>query len=176
METMRWKWSSPGKESLNKVRISFSLSSSASVAAILLGTTAHALICKPAGRGSWTRRFLGKSNKKAYCYLFLEDQIPDHPMLRCYITVELRTISGCLDRTHTHIYSRHRGGGGAGRAIALKSLISVSVPVQIISNYWTRLSKISWFVSGELSVICRCRPRQRQITDSETLTNHDILW
>ena len=34
----------------------------------------------------------------------------------------------------------------------------------IISNYWTRLSKILWFVSGEQIIICRSQ-RLRQIID-----------
>ena len=43
----------------------------------------------------------------------------------------------------------------------------------VINNYWTRSSKISWFVCGEQIIICQFR-RRRQIMIWETLTN-DIL-
>ena len=45
----------------------------------------------------------------------------------------------------------------------------------IVYKHFSSPREVSWFVSGELhSVIFQCR-RQRQITGSETLTNHDIL-
>ena len=47
---------------------------------------------------------------------------------------------------------------------------------KIINNYWTRLSKISWFVCGEQINICRSRRLSQMIDlhDKQLLFYHSI--
>ena len=52
----------------------------------------------------------------------------------------------------------------------------VQINKLIVSNYWTRLSKILSFVSGEqINYLPKPKTEANKLLICETLTNHDIL-